>query len=254
MKQWSGHTCPKLRFAGEHDAIGDAAFHTHPVPELILVVKGECRTETSAGNIHSMPGDLLCIPAGVSHNQIDFGKVRTLYAGFESNRFQIKQPCQFRMGCRELIEHSLWMLYQLHTRQWTGTMQSTGHLLALILDAVEQVKTPAENDVLPTRLVDLQHWLDRHLEHDLCVEQLAEQVGISAGRLFQLFQNHLGLSPMQYVQIQRMSRARQYLMDPYLSVKQIASLCGYTDVNLFIRTFRRHHQLPPRRWRLKHSV
>ncbi|MFG0249013.1 MAG: helix-turn-helix domain-containing protein, partial [Phycisphaeraceae bacterium JB051] len=107
---------------------------------------------------------------------------------------------------------------------------------------------------LPQRLTDLQHWLEGHLDEDLCVEVLAEQIGLSASRLFQLFEHQLGLSPMQYVQIQRMARARQYLMDPYLSVKQIAPLCGYTDVNLFIRTFRKHHDLPPRRWRLRQCV
>jgi AraC-like DNA-binding protein len=102
--------------------------------------------------------------------------------------------------------------------------------------------------------VDLQHWIAGHLGEELTVETLAEHIHLSAGRLFQLFQEHMGLSPMQYVQIQRMARARQYLQDPYRSVKQISLLCGYKDVNLFIRTFRRHHQLPPRRWRLQHCV
>ena len=254
MPRRSIQRVPQLRFAGEHDGVGDVAFHDHPVPELILVVKGECRTETSAANFHSQPGDLLCIPAGVSHNQIDFGDVRTLYVGFESSRFNIKQPCQFRMTCCELIEHSLWMLFELHTCQWSGGQSSAGHLLALLLDAVHGVQTPDQKATLPRRLVDLQHWLETHLDGELSVERLAEQVGLSASRLFQLFENHLGLSPMQYVQIQRMARARQYLMDPYLTVKQIAPLCGYSDVNLFIRTFRRHHQLPPRRWRLKNCV
>ncbi|MFG0250503.1 MAG: cupin domain-containing protein, partial [Phycisphaeraceae bacterium JB051] len=126
MRRSTRQYLPQLRFAGEHAGNGDVAFHEHPVPELILLVEGECRTETSAEQFHSQPGDLLCMPAGVSHNQIDFGKVRTLYVGFESPRFEIKQPCQFRLSCRELVEHSLWMLFQIHTRRWGGTESAAG--------------------------------------------------------------------------------------------------------------------------------
>ena len=244
----------KLCFVGEHDACEDVTFHEHLVPEMILIVDGMCQTDTSNQQFNCAAGDLLLIPARVSHNQIDHGSVRTLYLGFEQSSLTITSPQMIHLASPHLIEQCMWTLLQLYTRQWQGTPQSCQQLLHVLLMEVSVQLSPKRQTAHQRRLADLLHWVEDHLDQPLSVEVLADQTQLSAGRLFQLFQEHYNQSPMQYVQLQRMARARLYLQDPYLSVKRIACLCGYPDANLFIRTFRRHHDHPPRQWRLINCV
>tara|TARA_Y100001954_G_C15627750_1_gene511086 strand:- start:390 stop:836 length:447 start_codon:yes stop_codon:yes gene_type:complete len=148
----------------------------------------------------------------------------------------------------------MWSLLQLHTRHWQGLSQSVDRLLHVLLAEVGQQLRPGKQTGYQRRLDDLMDWIEEQLDQPLSVDMLAEQGQLSASRLFQLFDQHLHQSPMQYVQTQRMDRARAYLKNPYLSVKQVATRCGYPDANLFVRTFKRHHNLPPGKWRLKHVL
>lgn len=243
-----------LHFAGDHDCLGNVSFHVHPCPELILVVKGTCQTDTPVGSLTSDVGDLLLMPAGLSHNQIDHGPVRSLYAGVVTDQLNVVEPYLFRPSCFEMVSQCMSMLVQLHTRQWSVSQNAGGHLLQMILDQVTGQLRPAQKHGQDRRLLSLRQWVEDHLHHVITVESMADQAGVSVSRLFQLFGEQMQLSPMQYVLAQRMQRARQYLKDPYLSVKQIAPRCGYQDVNLFVRTFRLQHGLPPRRWRITSIV
>jgi AraC-like DNA-binding protein len=54
---------------------------------------------------------------------------------------------------------------------------------------------------------------------------------------------------MQYLTDWRLTLARDYLLAGELTLDQIARRTGYTSPNAFAATFRRHHGLPPGRWR-----
>ena len=54
---------------------------------------------------------------------------------------------------------------------------------------------------------------------------------------------------MQYLTDWRLTLARDYLLAGELTLDQIARKTGYTSANAFAATFRRHHGLPPGRWR-----
>ena len=85
--------------------------------------------------------------------------------------------------------------------------------------------------------------------HPWTVAQLAALSGLSRAAFSRRFQQSLGQAPMQYLTDWRMSLARDFLRRGELTLTQIAGRTGYTSPYAFAAAFRRHHDLPPGRWR-----
>ncbi|MFE0028203.1 cupin domain-containing protein [Amycolatopsis sp. NPDC059021] len=81
------------------------------------------------------------------------------------------------------------------------------------------------------------------------VPQLAHLTAMSRPTFARNFERALGQTPMQYLTDWRLTLARDYLLAGELTLEQIARKTGYTSPNAFAAAFRRHHGMPPRRWR-----
>jgi AraC-like DNA-binding protein len=81
------------------------------------------------------------------------------------------------------------------------------------------------------------------------VPNLAAISGLSRAAFARIFQLALGQAPMQYLTEWRMTLARDQLRAGDLTLAQIGELTGYASPYAFAAAFRRHHGVPPGRWR-----
>ncbi len=84
------------------------------------------------------------------------------------------------------------------------------------------------------------------------VAALAERLGVSDRHLRRIFEAHLGVSPLQYLQTRRLLAAKQLLTDTALPVAQIALLSGFDSLRRFNAAFVEHYRLSPTQLR-KHG-
>jgi len=75
------------------------------------------------------------------------------------------------------------------------------------------------------------------LEHGN-IEDLAEHVGLGARHLRRLFDEHLGVAPIQIANARRLRFARQLLNDTGLSVNQVALCAGFRSIRHFNHSIR----------------
>lgn len=94
-------------------------------------------------------------------------------------------------------------------------------------------------------IFEMQSYLDAHFTEPFSLADLARRYHISAGYLSQCFREQVGHSPMQYVMLNRLTAACDMLLTSGLNVSQIASQCGFSDVNNFIRRFSQHYGVTP---------
>jgi AraC-like DNA-binding protein len=85
--------------------------------------------------------------------------------------------------------------------------------------------------------------------HRWTVPELASLSGLSRAAFARSFHDALGQAPMQYLAEWRMTLARDHLRTGELTLAQIADRTGYTSPYAFAAAFRRHHGVPPGRWR-----
>jgi AraC family transcriptional regulator len=86
-------------------------------------------------------------------------------------------------------------------------------------------------------------------EERLDVERLAKAAGYSRYHFSRLFAAHEGMSPARYVMSLKMEEAARQLQMDGVSIKEVASKCGFEDPNYFSKVFRRFYGISPRDFR-----
>ena len=84
-------------------------------------------------------------------------------------------------------------------------------------------------------------WLDEAPS----VELLASRLGVSDRHLRRIFEQQLGVSPLQYLQTRRLLTAKQLLADTDLRITEIALASGFASVRRFNAAFSGHYSLNP---------
>jgi AraC family transcriptional regulator of adaptative response / DNA-3-methyladenine glycosylase II len=74
---------------------------------------------------------------------------------------------------------------------------------------------------------------------------LAAQLGVSDRHLRRMFALHWQVPPVQYLQTQRLLRAKQWLHDSPMSVAQVAKASGFGSSRRMYAAFSNHYQLSP---------
>jgi AraC family transcriptional regulator of adaptative response / DNA-3-methyladenine glycosylase II len=74
---------------------------------------------------------------------------------------------------------------------------------------------------------------------------LAAQMGVSDRHLRRMFSRHWQVSPLQFLQTQRLLHAKQWLHDSPMSVAQVAQASGFGSARRMYAAFAQHYQLSP---------
>ena len=147
-------------------------------------------------------------------------RLRRLSADPEANRFQIR---------RELLE-----------------------LLVVLLKENELPTDAGEKRYISTKADDIQNaicYINDHLTEPLKLNDLAHAANMSRSHLSAHFKLMTGVSPYEYLIIQRIELAVRLLRDTSLSVTEIARKSGFTNLANFNKAFKRITGMTPREYR-----
>jgi AraC family transcriptional regulator of adaptative response / DNA-3-methyladenine glycosylase II len=86
------------------------------------------------------------------------------------------------------------------------------------------------------------------------VAALANRLGVSDRHVRRLFQAGLGVSPLQYLQTQRLLTAKQLLTDTSLPMSEVARQSGFGSVRRFNDSLKAHYALTPGAIRRTHTA
>jgi AraC family transcriptional regulator len=137
-----------------------------------------------------------------------------------------------------------------------GTSQRVAALTQLFAaHLVERYTEPALEKFhlrggLPIRqLRAVQDHVHERLGERLSTEALAELVGLSPSHFFRVFKQATGMSPLQFIQRERIARAQQLIRETSSSFIEIALEVGYTSPSHFAQVFRRLVGVTPTEFR-----
>jgi AraC family transcriptional regulator len=99
------------------------------------------------------------------------------------------------------------------------------------------------------RLLPVLVHIQAHLDQDLSLERLANQVQLSAFHFHRLFRSAVGETLKQYTQRLRLERAANRLVINDASILDVALDSGFHNHETFSRQFRRHFQVTPKDYR-----
>lgn len=123
------------------------------------------------------------------------------------------------------------------------------HYTALSVDIQER-----SQGLTPRQMKHLVDFILAHLSENLSLEILAQQVGFSPYHFAHLFRETAGKSPHQFVQQQRIERAKQLLRETNVPLADVALESGFANQSHLTQVFKRHLNLTPRVYRHECSI
>lgn len=88
--------------------------------------------------------------------------------------------------------------------------------------------------------------IQRDYYHNLTVQELAKQAGMSVSLFHQAFKKVTNYSPLQYIKITRLHKARDLILNNQMGVAEAAYQVGYVSASQFSREFKRLFGVPPK--------
>ncbi|MDQ8194664.1 AraC family transcriptional regulator [Coraliomargarita sp. SDUM461004] len=96
-----------------------------------------------------------------------------------------------------------------------------------------------ESGATPSSLVlGVKEYILKHLSEDMTLGEIAWHVGKGEEHLARVFKRETGQTVFDYVREVRVNRARTLILDPSLSLSEVATRCGFHSLSFFSRTFR----------------
>ena len=130
--------------------------------------------------------------------------------------------------------------------------------IALAENALERVllltlwvRDPLQQTTQDERIERVTEFIRENLHTALSVESLAKVAALSPSRLAHLFRERICLTPMQYVELRRIERARQLLLTTNLQIKDVAAQTGFPSPEHFSVRFRKATSQSPVAFRQK---
>ena len=110
---------------------------------------------------------------------------------------------------------------------------------------LEQVKTETTVNNNHSRLQFVLHYIHENLTERILVNQLCRKAYLSRNNFFKSFKEQFGVTPLEYINQERIKLAKQLLSQKQKSITQVSTQCGFTDVNYFIRIFKKIEGITP---------
>ncbi len=223
---------------------------------LILTVSGGgLFGSASSSAISTEPGDLTLIRPGTRHDyRTDpaIGKWELLWAHFYPKpfwndllRWPEASPGLMKLSSSRVEKR----FFDVHRYASSGMERFAMNALEEVLLWCSLDLPEGGGAVADDRVRSVLDVIQRRLAEKLSLTDLAEVVGLSPSRMSALFREQFGMTPIQYLEIQRISRAKQLLVRTTMPIYAIAAETGFENPFYFTLRFKKHEGVSPTDWR-----
>ncbi|SEW39656.1 transcriptional regulator, AraC family [Chitinophaga sp. YR573] len=126
----------------------------------------------------------------------------------------------------------------LHLKELLIRLIQTQHL--------QQVSLDSNIDNNHSRLHYVLNYIQEHLTEKIAVDALSRKAYLSRNMFFKWFKEQFGITPLDYINRERVKLAKQLLSNPHHNIGTVSKLCGFSDVNYFVRIFKKTEGTTPK--------
>ncbi len=87
-----------------------------------------------------------------------------------------------------------------------------------------------------------------NISNKMDLKLIAKQIGLSTSSLYRMFKNELGISPLEFIMLEKIKVAKQYLKNKDIYIKNVSYEAGFEDSNYFIRIFKHYEGITPKQY------
>ncbi|MGP4845272.1 helix-turn-helix transcriptional regulator [Marinobacter sp. 1Y8] len=185
-------------------------------------------------------------------NDLDIRRIAGQTWGREPDRVQLSERYQIEdrliAQAGQILDLTDWQspeqaLALDHLTQWLMVQIVSRH------SAVDAPPPEVSGQLARQHRQLLQERIHASLDQPLTLETMAGWINLSPYHFARLFRATFGCAPYQYVQEQRLTRARELLRGRHHKITAIALTCGFGDHSQFTRAFRKRFGITPSAYR-----
>lgn len=114
---------------------------------------------------------------------------------------------------------------------------------------LSQIRAEADQLGNHSRLHFVLHHIHENLTERISMDALCRKAYLSRNSFFRWFKEQFGVSPLEYINQERIKLSKQLLCDPKNSITTVSQKCGFSDVNYFVRFFKKSEGITPGHYR-----
>ncbi|MBQ9119907.1 MAG: AraC family transcriptional regulator [Lachnospiraceae bacterium] len=139
----------------------------------------------------------------------------------------------------------------LFSNRVSGNYYASAYVYEFIMELhrLTHESSQKTNTSSSTRLLPIIEYIDLHFADTITLEDLSAIIQVTPQHLCRLFRDNLGMRPLEYISQKRVRAAQDYLASSELSIAEIATHCGYDNMNYFYRMFRKYTGITPGAYR-----
>ncbi|MBI1224788.1 MAG: helix-turn-helix domain-containing protein [Bacteroidetes bacterium] len=118
-------------------------------------------------------------------------------------------------------------------------------------EARNMLLSGCENPNLDHRLTAAITYVRGHLHEDISLDQLCRKANMSKPNFFRQFKIHFGITPTDFINRERIQRAKQVLAQPFKSVTDASFSAGFNNLNYFTKVFKKVEGVTPSSYKKK---
>lgn len=259
--------------------------HMHKYYELVFIEKGSCTHYFHNQDMLLLPGDSFLVGPEVSHSFLIHEQTSIYNCQFYPNRLD-PEVFQFIQDSKKQQENDA-QLKTPTSFQADLNKQGIVHLdpnervfVQSILDGMERLgqnpdkyyeimkrkyleiilliykkrsdqqfknyyKQPKQNQSMILRSLK---YIEQNLTESIDFHELAQNENLSTNHFRKLFKDVTGLSPVEYINRLRITKACSYLNNSDMNMSEIAASVGIYDTNYFSRLFKNFMGCSPRQY------
>ncbi|GGD96821.1 helix-turn-helix transcriptional regulator [Paenibacillus nasutitermitis] len=227
-----------------------------------LIEEGEGSIRIEDKVFYPIPRQIVLMPAGVrqGYSTISDNTFRKYWCHFTATLgdlrlFDIMEtPYVLTIEDEDHWQHWLFLFRSLKQYMKRDTIAAGFRVNALIMEImacfIEQIgevkinRSSAVVDKIHTAIT----YMEQRFEEQLTIDELAKLVHYHPNYFIQVFKQFTGRSPIQYLNVMRVDKAKQWLSTTDLPVSEIADRVGMT-LFYFSRLFKEHSGFTPSGYR-----
>jgi AraC-like DNA-binding protein len=125
------------------------------------------------------------------------------------------------------------------------------HLKELLIRLIQsqhlaQAHSSCHSSNNQNRMQYVLHYIQEHLTEKIAVDALSRKAYLSRNLFFKWFREQFGITPLEYINKERVKLAKQLLSQPSQNVNTVSKQCGFSDVNYFVRVFKQVEGITPK--------
>lgn len=235
--------------------------HWHTQIEILMPIKNTYEVTCNNQLYVLQEGDLLFVNSGVIHGMSALAGNRLIFQADFSLLHDILyvEPSLFSLpgiihvtkeGFPDIHDRLTALMLRIRDEYQQNNLFAGAAIYSLLLeicvllgrshvaDDEESEASTGKQKEYTAKFMYISNYIKEHCTEEITLDDAAALAGFSKYHFTRLFKNFTGTSFYKYLNIKRIEYAEQLLIDPELSVTEIALQSGFSSLSAFIRMFK----------------